>query len=75
MTITITGNKGEFLYSIVSDGEKCSIVEQDAEKVRTRYGKISISGGVSLEAKLAAEKATLHAQSACCCTKESNSYA
>lgn len=75
MTIIITGNEGEFLYSIVTDGEKCSIVEQDTEKVRTRYGKISIDGGVSLAAKLAVEKAQLHAQFACGCAEESKSDA
>lgn len=65
MTITITGNKGEFLYSIVTDGEKCSIVEQDAEKVRARYGKISISGEDSFLSKLASGREAQHAQSAC----------
>lgn len=44
MTITINGNKGEFLYNIVTDGEKCSIVEQDAERIATRYGRITING-------------------------------
>lgn len=44
MTITIVGNKGEFLYNIVTDGEKCSILEQDAESIKTRFGKISING-------------------------------
>lgn len=69
MTITITGNKGEFVYNIVTDGEKCSIVEQDTEKILTRFGKISINGDASLEAKLATERACKTALSAeTCCT-------
>lgn len=75
MTITITGYKGEFLYNIVTDGEKCSIVEQDAERIVTRYGRISIDGENFIAAKLAAERAAQHAQSACSCAKASDSYA
>lgn len=75
MTITITGNKGEFLYNIVTDGEKCSIVEQDAERIVTRYGRISINGDNSIAAQSEAEKATQHAQFACSCAKASDSHA
>lgn len=74
MTITIIGNKGEFLYNIVTDGEKCSIIEQDAERIVTRYGKISINEDASIASSLKTEKAQ-HAQSACSCAKASDSYA
>lgn len=44
MTITITGNKGEFTYNIVTDGEKCFIVAQDKDGIKTMQGTISING-------------------------------
>ena len=74
MTITINGNKGEFLYNIVTDGDKCSIIEQDAERIATRCGRISINGDASIASSLETEKGK-HAQSACGCTKASDSYA
>lgn len=44
MTITITGSKGEFLYNIVTDGEKCSIFESDKDGIKARQGKVTIKG-------------------------------
>lgn len=70
MTITITGNKGEFLYNIVTDGEKCSIIEQDSERILTRFGNISIKGNIETE-----KEKVKTAQSACCCAKESDTCA
>lgn len=42
MTITITGNKGEFVHNIVTDGKACSIVEQDKDGIKAMQGTISI---------------------------------
>lgn len=72
MIITITGNNGEFIYHIVTDGEKCSIVEQDADKVLTRFGKISINGNGLLEGKITTERALHAIDSAYCSTAKSN---
>lgn len=74
MTIIITGNEGEFLYNIVTDGEKCSIIEQDSERILTRFGKISIKGNVQNELEQV-KKGEKTAQSACRCAKESDTYA
>ena len=51
MTINIMGNRGEFFYSIVTDGKKCSILEQDSERIMQRFGKISINGDLEDEDK------------------------
>lgn len=44
MTITITGNKGEFLYNIITDGEKCSVFESDKDETKVRQGRATIKG-------------------------------
>ena len=74
MIIIITGNEGEFLYNIVTNGEKCSIVEQDSKRVLTRFGKISIKGNVQNESEQV-EKGEKTAQFACGCAEESKSDA
>lgn len=44
MTITITGNKGEFICNIVIDGENGSLLMQDEDGIKAMQGIVSIKG-------------------------------